>query len=625
MADNFTPEEISAILEEFFNVVGTRQYIGARYLPIFGRRGEDSIEWDNTAPYEPLTIVLHEGASYTSRTYVPAGVNITNQTYWALSGNYNAQVEAYRQEVSTFDDRITANAEGVEDNANAIAAEATARENADATIDDKIGTGFTSDSTIRMQLDEKAALEMQLRAPHANSTPNMYFFNCFMSYYNNNNKLKYIANPKTDGMALRYTMIDGNLTQTPLNQDSGRYFIDCNTLVQLVLAGIDYESSRYSGIDNVTTQPYSFRFPNGNNSALKYYTFQNNENLIELMGNNAGVGRWAANQMALYFYESGALTRINDYSQLQFGDVIFREHAVDQESPDTPTTEWGEEYGYWRGISHVAFFLGRLENVILVAECNGTSGENNPIKITRVSVDNFTNNASSQNPSHYVYFFRPPLNVPQNVTCPVKPNFTTYALNTLASSTRIATRLCDINEDDIVLVNLNVPIAQNVYMTIVNAENNSQSIVIRTDTGSRSAVIQGFSAKRIHIYAVPLGGNTGIFQLDGIEFVKYTPTTYDMMSIPRNLSGTLTSVQDLRTLFDGIALTGIPCRCELYFDYATSEEIEGLNNYVGITHITLYVNHSASYNAIAHVQNGTQIHDLSLARSGSTYSEWTLI
>lgn len=108
MPNSFTPEEISQIIEEFFNVVGTRQYIGARYVPIFGRRGEDSIQWDNTAPYEPLTIVLYQGDSYTSRQYVPEGVDITNELFWALTGNYNAQIEAYRREVQGFSDRIDA-------------------------------------------------------------------------------------------------------------------------------------------------------------------------------------------------------------------------------------------------------------------------------------------------------------------------------------------------------------------------------------------------------------------------------------------------------------------------------------------------------------------------------------
>lgn len=86
--------------------MSTREYIGARYVPIFGRKDEDTIAWDNTAAYEPLTIVLYQGNSYTSRQYVPGGIEINNEEYWALTGNYNAQVEAYRQEVVEYADDV---------------------------------------------------------------------------------------------------------------------------------------------------------------------------------------------------------------------------------------------------------------------------------------------------------------------------------------------------------------------------------------------------------------------------------------------------------------------------------------------------------------------------------------
>lgn len=79
------------------------QYIGARYVPLFA----DPLEWANTNTYEPLTIVQHEGNSYTSRQYVPKGIDISNEDYWALTGNYNAQIEQYRTEVQAFDQRIT--------------------------------------------------------------------------------------------------------------------------------------------------------------------------------------------------------------------------------------------------------------------------------------------------------------------------------------------------------------------------------------------------------------------------------------------------------------------------------------------------------------------------------------
>ncbi len=73
----------------------TNQYIGSRYVPLFA----EPAEWNSARTYEPLTIVMHEGNSYTSKQYVPIGIEITNEKFWALTGNYNAQVEAYRQEV----------------------------------------------------------------------------------------------------------------------------------------------------------------------------------------------------------------------------------------------------------------------------------------------------------------------------------------------------------------------------------------------------------------------------------------------------------------------------------------------------------------------------------------------
>lgn len=66
--------------------MAVKQYIGARYVPIlFG-------EWDSKIPYSPLTIVMYKNNSYTSKKYVPAGIDIGNTEYWALTGNFNGAV-----------------------------------------------------------------------------------------------------------------------------------------------------------------------------------------------------------------------------------------------------------------------------------------------------------------------------------------------------------------------------------------------------------------------------------------------------------------------------------------------------------------------------------------------------
>lgn len=71
-----------------------RQYVGARYVPkLMG-------EWNKALQYEPLSIVTHLGNSFTSKVPVPVNIDITNNDYWVNTGNYNAQVEAYRQDVA---------------------------------------------------------------------------------------------------------------------------------------------------------------------------------------------------------------------------------------------------------------------------------------------------------------------------------------------------------------------------------------------------------------------------------------------------------------------------------------------------------------------------------------------
>lgn len=82
------------------NLSGQNLYVGHRYVPkIMG-------DWDNTQIYEPLSIVQYQGNSFTSRQFVPSGIEITNEEYWAVTGNYNAQVEQYRQDVRNLESDI---------------------------------------------------------------------------------------------------------------------------------------------------------------------------------------------------------------------------------------------------------------------------------------------------------------------------------------------------------------------------------------------------------------------------------------------------------------------------------------------------------------------------------------
>ena len=128
------------------------QYIGARYVPILA----DPAAWSSEKSYEPLTIVTYQGNSYTSRQFVPVGMSITNEHYWALTGNYNAQVEQYRQEVSRVSSQISEvdeKATSADEKATAADEKATAAGEDASTALVALGSGWGSENTVRSEID----------------------------------------------------------------------------------------------------------------------------------------------------------------------------------------------------------------------------------------------------------------------------------------------------------------------------------------------------------------------------------------------------------------------------------------------------------------------------------------
>jgi hypothetical protein len=83
-------------------------YVGKRYVPkLFANPNDGSANWINTVQFESLTVVLWQGASYTSKQDVPIGIDIGNINYWVKSADYNAQVAIYEQNVRDYHDFVT--------------------------------------------------------------------------------------------------------------------------------------------------------------------------------------------------------------------------------------------------------------------------------------------------------------------------------------------------------------------------------------------------------------------------------------------------------------------------------------------------------------------------------------
>ena len=232
--------------------MATTQYTGARYVPVFA----EPAEWNDTRTYEPLTIVLHEGNSYTSAQYVPMGIDISNEKFWKLTGNYNSQVEQYRKEVATYDGRITANADAITANADAITTEknravAAEKVNADAIANIGSDVDFfdpsygivqnSSKSFVNPFYQSSAGLNSMTRE---DILKQLFIINEYYKaaldgdlIYSNTKTFHFIKDPDNEN---NYTPFD-----VTANLVDGKMGIDCATFTQLVAHTIRYSLSPY--------------------------------------------------------------------------------------------------------------------------------------------------------------------------------------------------------------------------------------------------------------------------------------------------------------------------------------------------------------------------------------------
>ena len=297
-----------------------REYIGARYVPLFMGN------WDDTVTYEPLSIVSYEGNSYTSRQFVPIGISIDDEAYWAETGNYNAQIEQYRQEVQDFINTYTSDIpvkNGVDD----------LPENQDAFlyIDEFAGTvsnykdlGSTTPANV-VVCNEDLSLHTafacgMLQGINVNGNSDMCEAVTLMgTYLANQDKFVY----GNDYTGTQYEGTFDNLTPIDPKQHldaDGRMEIDCAVFTTLVGGGCEFATSRYNaGItENVMVHPmFNPLLPGTKN----YWRWDNTGEI--------GNGRLLTYQQAKMFFDAGVLTfpaSASGYGSHDFanvGDILF--------------------------------------------------------------------------------------------------------------------------------------------------------------------------------------------------------------------------------------------------------------------------------------------------------------
>ena len=89
--------------------MGTRQYIGARYVPLFFENSAtgDST-WAANTRYEPLTNVTWNGCTYTSKIVVPPAIGnpAENPHYWVLTSSSSERLENLERAVADLGDTV---------------------------------------------------------------------------------------------------------------------------------------------------------------------------------------------------------------------------------------------------------------------------------------------------------------------------------------------------------------------------------------------------------------------------------------------------------------------------------------------------------------------------------------
>lgn len=73
----------------------------------------EPIQWNKASTYDALTVVWDDAShgSYASKRPVPANIELTNEFYWLRTADLDAQVEMYRQEVSSLSAGLNAEIE----------------------------------------------------------------------------------------------------------------------------------------------------------------------------------------------------------------------------------------------------------------------------------------------------------------------------------------------------------------------------------------------------------------------------------------------------------------------------------------------------------------------------------
>lgn len=325
--------------------MATRQYIGARYVPVFYTNSDGTAEWRGGVIYEPLTIVTYNNNTYTSKTSVPSHIGdpSANPQYWVATGNFNAQLSQLSGDVEEIK-RTTVKTY--------------------STIGEMV-EDFGPDDSVCLVINAKFLLggaEYDAGGPayyiySPESRFDEYTVEAGGSAVMASMGFKPIAGsvapvdaiPGVIRTGYTYTgvtkpggfVLDTGVTVYNVQYQSsagpyagsaaGHRGIQCSQFVRSALSGLDYEASKLADEANINLDSdANYPFRDGSGQALDL----------------------AASEMAHYAFAHGWYKATQKLEDIQVGDIAFFRGE-------------SSTAGRWEGIGHCALCVGRLNSAIM--------------------------------------------------------------------------------------------------------------------------------------------------------------------------------------------------------------------------------------------------------------------
>ena len=264
-------------------------YVGHRYVPkVMG-------EWDKSQTYEGLSIVTNEGTSYTSKKRVPIGIDIKNEEYWVVTGNYNAQIEEYRKDVREVEKDVRE-------------VEKEVGKKSDQSYVDNLNEKVTT----QLAQTENEVEHIKHRFTKVQNTDGAitHMINTGLTYAERDNEFVY-------GNEL--VLNSSNPNNRGAKNENGKWELDCSSFINALLQDIPFDKSAYvhGGVNYPSSRGYKFSSED-----------------------SASGGRLLAHDIGKYAYDRGWTFEPNDdYSNVQVGDLLFYQNS--------------DVEGFWREISHI--------------------------------------------------------------------------------------------------------------------------------------------------------------------------------------------------------------------------------------------------------------------------------